>query len=240
MNKSIKKLIWDTKFFGFNVGKASVEKNNDVKDVLLEFEKSPYKLLYLYTKKKIDTNKIYNKIELLLADEKTTFLKDVNTKITKQPLIEKYLSSQVTDDLYDLAVQSGVYSRFKIDSKITPVKFEQLYKLWIEKIASKQNDEEIFVYKNEKNILGFLALGSKNYRADLIMGAVDSNVRGKGVGLQLFLEAERVANIKGFKKIQIVTQGINQPACNLYKKIGYQISNIDYVYHVWKKDRYDI
>jgi dTDP-4-amino-4,6-dideoxy-D-galactose acyltransferase len=171
-----------------------------------------------------------------LVDIKTTFVKNINDSILPQPLIKEYIKTELTDDLIELAIQSGVYSRFKKDVNITESKFEELYKLWIEKLVSKNNNEIILINETNDKINGFLSLGKKNNRADLIMGAVDKNSRGLGIGKQLFLEAERIAHQKGYKEIQIVTQGLNKPACELYKKLGYKIEKEEYIYHLWKNN----
>jgi dTDP-4-amino-4,6-dideoxy-D-galactose acyltransferase len=235
MEKIIEKLNWDTIFFGFNVGKVVLE-NNNIDSILSEYERSSFKLVYLFSNFEIKNQDSFPNTFMSLVDIKTTFVKNINDSILPQPLIKEYIKTELTDDLIELAIQSGVYSRFKKDVNITESKFEELYKLWIEKLVSKNNNEIILINETNDKINGFLSLGKKNNRADLIMGAVDKNSRGLGIGKQLFLEAERIAHQMGYKEIQIVTQGLNKPACELYKKLGYKIEKEEYIYHLWKNN----
>ena len=47
--------------------------------------------------------------------------------------------------------------------------------------------------------------------------------------------AESWAKSKGLFKISVATQKINKEACAFYKKLGYEICDIDYIYHVGNK-----
>jgi dTDP-4-amino-4,6-dideoxy-D-galactose acyltransferase len=236
MDKIIKKLNWDTNFFGFKVGKVVLENYSNIDSILSENDRSSFKLVYLFSNFEIKKPDSFSNTFMSLVDIKTTFVKNIDDSILPQPLIKEYVKTELTDDLIELAIQSGVYSRFKKDVNITESKFEDLYKLWIEKLVSKNNNEIILINETNDKINGFLCLGKKNNRADLIMGAVGKNSRGLGIGKQLFLETERIAHQMGYKEIQIVTQGLNKPACELYKKLGYKIEKEEYIYHLWKND----
>ncbi len=229
----IEKVNWDSDFFGFNVGKTLIEESS-LTSILEDFVNQPFELLYLFSNNSLKIKNDQN-LKIKLVDIKTTFLKKIDKKIKPQPLINEYTDKKLTKELYSLAIQSGEYSRFNVDENISKDKYEKLYKLWVEKIIHREGNETIVVHKKNDIIKGFLALGNKEERADLTMGSVDNEMRGKGIGKQLFLEAERLAYKKGFKQIQIVTQGMNEPACNLYKKLGYNIDKVDFVYHIWKK-----
>lgn len=137
--------------------------------------------------------------------------------------------------MINLAIQSGVFSRFNIDKMIGRDKFEELYRIWIIKSVNREIANEVIVYNHNDDIAGYLTIGEKNNRADLGMGAVDSKYRGKGIGRILFENAEKYAFDQGYEDIQIVTQGDNIPACKLYEKLGYSIESKEYFYHIWRK-----
>jgi len=236
MIKRVQELSWDSNFFDCKVGKIDLENFNE-REVHEAILNNDFTLTYLTLSKLIDDEVIGSTfLKYTLVDRKTTFVKTVNPDAKWYTAVSIYKAKHATNHLIQLAIQSGVYSRFKIDNKISTIKFEKLYELWIKKLLKRENNEVILICKVENEIAGFLAVGIKNDRVDLIMGAVGEKHRGQGIGKELFMSAEHFALKKGFKRIQIVTQGNNVPACKLYEKIGYEIEGLAYIYHVWNNE----
>ena len=70
MKNLIKKLDWDSSFFGYEVGKVILDKDNFRKE---EFKKKAidYKLVYVYSNEIVDDEKFK------LVDEKVTFFQGI-------------------------------------------------------------------------------------------------------------------------------------------------------------------
>ncbi len=236
MKQTLLKLDWDSDFFRFNICRiqGSIRNIEDLRAVDLKMNESKFELAYYSSVEELKIDNI-DSLEISLVDKKTTYVKKTNNALKAHPLIHSYISDFPSSKVINLAIQSGVYSRFNVDKKIGRDKFEELYKLWVIKSVKREIANEVIVYNHNDDIAGYLTIGEKNNRADLGMGAVDSNYRGEGIGKILFENAEKWAFDKGYEEIQIVTQGDNIPACRLYEKLGYSIDSKEYFYHIWKK-----
>ena len=65
----IKKLKWDSEFFGYDVGKVVIEENQVVSEQELIKESYPFKLVYIFSDIKLDFKHFKSK----LVDIKITF-----------------------------------------------------------------------------------------------------------------------------------------------------------------------
>ncbi|KXK06029.1 MAG: GNAT family N-acetyltransferase [Ignavibacteriaceae bacterium] len=178
------------------------------------------------------------KFDLILVDKKTTYVKDINSASIFHNSIHSVNSSVSTpfkDKLIELAIQSGIYSRFNVDKKIGKEKYEEMYSLWMINSLNHKIAKEVLVLLEKTDLKGFVTLGEKNNRADIGIIAVDYLFRGNGYGRILMESAEKWFSDKGYKSIQVVTQGDNYPACRLYERCGYKVETVEFFYHIWKK-----
>jgi len=231
-------LDWDSNFFNYKIAKIesksySIELLNKIEELKLK----GYTLIYFFSEKEIDnSNPILKNFNGTLVDKKVTYLKKIKNNGSNKvdTTIEKYDSELIDVNLLKLAIQSGEFSRFKIDKKIDDKKFKELYKIWMRNSIEKKNAKEIFVY-SENKILGFVSLGEKNNRADIGLLSVNSFYRGKGIGSKLMISAENWAVNQNYKEIQVVTQKDNTKACFFYDKCNYRVEKIEFIYHFWLK-----
>ena len=228
-----KYLEWDTNFFDFKVGEIINQKNSDLEllDLLNYLKNENYTLIYLFSKNKINCNKTPYKIQNV--GKKITFAK----KIKKINLIDKNIMKYDLDypniELINLAIESGIYSRFNIDKNIEKGKFRELYKQWIVNSVNKKIATEVITYNDGNNIAGMVTLGEKNSKGDIGIIAVNENYRGKKIASKLITAAEHYFEKQGYLEMQVVTQGNNEPACRLYEKNGFEIDRMEFVYHIW-------
>lgn len=232
------KLIWDSNFFKLNVYKIKNTNNVDeLIEVLLILKKIGANLIYYSsTSPLIEFNDISKIYDVNFVDRKMTYSKKIDEKSFYNPFITGYKKDYPEKDLLNLAVQSGVYSRFNLDKRIGITNYENLYKEWIINSVNKKFAKEVLVYYDEDIIAGFATLGEKNSIADIGIIAVNSNYRGKGIGKSLIHSSENWFLNKDYKNIQVVTQGDNIPACKLYESCGYKVSRLEYFYHFWEKN----
>jgi len=234
----IEKLEWDTDFFQtpvYRISNPTLSKAH-LQEQLSKALKLGASLVYWQSGKEL------SELDSLpmkgsLVDLKATFLTNLATTKGKRysSLVETYHPSMKVEELIDLAVQSGEYSRFSVDPNIDLEKFHELYSIWARRSAAKEIALEVFVIRSNTKIVAMLTAGTKNGIADIGLLAVDSSVRGQGHGQTLVRHAQQWFQDRGFKQCQVVTQKNNLSACGLYQKCEFQIQKIEPFYHFWKK-----
>ena len=229
-------LEWDSDFFNCKVGRLEVGRAENISINLL----SDFDLVYLIFKneippeKKTDLDKI-----AFFADEKITYKKNIErTEKPGENIISWPAGREVSNDLLEIAVASGEFSRFRIDPMIPESKFTGLYQAWIINSVNRTIAEEVFYYNLDNQLAGVITLGIKNGKPDIGILSVHEKFRGKRIASQLITAAEYWAKeIKGFDTLQVVTQGSNLVACAFYEKCRFAIHKREYIYHWWKKNQ---
>jgi dTDP-4-amino-4,6-dideoxy-D-galactose acyltransferase len=232
-------LDWDSQFFEKKIGRIEsiITNRNELLGVTSKLTKLNVDLAYYSSVSSLSKGLMYSdSYDIKLVDRKTTYKKRIDQGVPFNSCVNKYAKDFPEQQLLDLSVESGVYSRFKIDDRIGGDKYQDLYRTWIINSVNKKLAAEVLVYKLNETIAGFVTLGEKKGRADIGIIAVSSAFRGKGIAKSLMLSAENwFFQNSGFKEIQVVTQGDNLPACKLYESCGYEIDKVEYFYHLWKK-----
>lgn len=232
-------LEWDSNFFGFKVGKSDL---NNLESTASEYNRiikeSDYKLIYCFADPTVGTASYIEEIinGAILVDTKVTYVKRVLKNINLESQTDQQIQSVIINDneIQDLAIQAGIYSRFCIDANFESPKYEQLYKLWIENSINRKIADEVVVYKEARKVEGLLTIGTKINRADIGLVSVDELARGKGIATKLLKYAEQYSSIHGFEELQVVTQQNNTPACKLYERYGFSLESTVNIFHIWK------
>lgn len=214
------KLEWDSAFFGLNVYRIDYNK-----EVNITYSNG---LTYLFSSESI------NKLSNSLQDVKITFKRPVkfNNKICIEN-IETYNLNYVENELRDLAIQSGHFSRFKKDKKIPLFKYEELYNLWIQNSVSKKIADETFIILINNKIAGFITVKIIKQICKIGLIAVNKKYRGLGFGKKLMSNVEKWALDNYCDTIEVETQLDNNVAYQFYKSIGFKESKREYIYHIW-------
>jgi dTDP-4-amino-4,6-dideoxy-D-galactose acyltransferase len=235
-NTPIKRLDWDSDFFGFEVGSCEINEQEifDYNDFLKESGK--YKLIYVFSDMDLECS------SFKLVDRKITFQQELrHLEITERPTKSRIVSFDSNkhdmSQMINLALLSGVNSRFNIDSNFKNGEYEKLYTEWILKSINGDLAQDVLIFTQHDKILGFITL---NLKSDLIaeigLLAVAEQARGEGLGTELVLEAIHKARLTNRSHIQVVTQADNLPAMALYQKSKFNIIHKKNIYHHWKYD----
>jgi dTDP-4-amino-4,6-dideoxy-D-galactose acyltransferase len=237
METGLQFLEWDSDFFKKKIGKIAFQNEQNLQKEIIKSKSENYDLIYLTSNEEINNwHEIKEDFEINFVDKKTTFLKEIEFNISEHEFISLYSEQIAEEKLIKLAIQSGIYSRFNVDKKIGKENFENLYQTWIEKSVSLEIALGVLAYRIDNELVGFTSMGKKNNRADIGIIAVDEAYRGKGIGKSLIKSAEKWFAQNGFKTMQVLTQGDNHAACNLYKNCGFEIEKVEFFYHLWRKD----
>jgi dTDP-4-amino-4,6-dideoxy-D-galactose acyltransferase len=224
----IEKLQWDSEFFDFSVGKIFIETPETLNEEAFVMAAAAYKLVYVFAKEPLSYSRF-----ALPADVKLTFQKSL--MLDQYEVSPQYFDVNKHDfvDLQRLAFQSGEFSRFRIDSGFDSTDFYRMYEIWINKSLESAHSV-VLVEEVENKLAGFVSLDfNDSETATIGLIAVDSEVRGKGVGRKLMAQAESAALKAGKKQIRVATQQKNVLATNFYEKQGYTLADQITIYHYW-------
>ncbi|WP_167856488.1 GNAT family N-acetyltransferase [Hymenobacter metallicola] len=144
-------------------------------------------------------------------------------------------ASEAHPKLVALAVQSGVYSRFRTDKRFAAGAYEQLYTQWLDKALTGAPTQQVLIYPagSAAEAQGLLTLERREGTIQIGLLAVDTEWRRRGIGQQLLNAAKREAYAAGFSTLQVTTQGANAAACRLYEQNGFTLHQRHYVFHIW-------
>lgn len=232
-----KHLDWDSQFFNYKVALLDSEKvhsETEVEGCLKELKKMRYKLAYIFIPlQNKELNEIVKQQGGLLVDTKTTYATSSIIGEEVSANIISFLGNEPVKDLLNLAIESGIYSRFSKDKNFKNNEFWRLYTEWITNSVSRKMADEVLVYNENNKISGFVTLKANGSNGKIGLIAVSATLRGKGIGRELMKASHNWYLSKELTTATVVTQGENKPACKLYEKCGYHISEVQNVYHFW-------
>ncbi len=232
-------LDWDSKLFGYSVAKIpETISGADVYEVIEYLRKKRVKLIYIIgNPSDKGRNAVIAKLGGKLVDIKRVYSRNIDMfegEKSDFPQISPYTDTKVNITLRKLAYQSGIHSRFFIDTKFTHNEYRKLYTKWIEKAVLGINAFEVLVYRDEEGVIGgFITLEKEGTSGKVGLLAVDHTLRRKKIGSKLLMRSFDSFRSHGLKRMSITTQKSNDPACRLYEKHGFHIVSEQYIYHLW-------
>lgn len=238
MSLLIKNLPWDSDFFNFSVARFDCDKvdNQSINCAIAECIKSGIKLIYVFVQPNdVESIATLQSVDIRLIDHKVTYAMALNSSMARFKSNKHIISAtKFNEQLEALALQSGEFSRFRLDIKLPAYSFEKLYHQWLINSLNGLIASSVLVFRDDYGKeTGLLTLGEKNARADIGLLAVDALHRGRKIGQQLIQEAQRIAVHKGYNEMQVVTQNDNLLACEFYKRCGFECVHQEYIYHLW-------
>jgi dTDP-4-amino-4,6-dideoxy-D-galactose acyltransferase len=239
-------LKWDSDFFNYRVVRIDYDESilSSSHDIIEGLKKDKIKLAYIAVNNIEKQNETYrtivhdfisNKLGGIFVDEKITLNKIVhkNNDNSFTNHISEYLGPSDKKNIYELALISGEYSRYRIDNKFCNDEFKRLYYAWVDNAINNVNSEKVFVFREEEIIHGFITL--KLHQLQCIIGllAVDPEHQGKSIGSTMISYAEKYCLENGCSELRVVTQKANMKALKFYQKHGFLTNNIKLIYHLW-------
>ncbi len=238
---TIKLLEWDTQFFGYKIGSVTLtnETPEDLLVAILNEESSSFRFISLFLpENKTLSSRICEEWNIALADQKVVFHK----KLTRSSYTTSH-HEQIESVMYqdhtkfiNLAVASGVQSRFRLDPHFSIIDFERMYEEWIKNTLSGQIADNCYTYSHQQHPIGVVTVKKKKDYTNIGIIAVESNFRGKGVGNKLLYAAEKYSYENGFQEITLATQQRNIGACHFYQQNGYLPKTTTNIYHFWNDE----
>lgn len=238
--ESLQELDWDSRFFGFPVARitnpaASIDELRQAVG-LMKTRQIP--LAYWSAEDPSeDVRNVAVQLGGRMVDEKLTFAAEVsktaNIDFPKADLAQSYRDGMSVDDLKQLAVDSGIHSRFVVDPKFPRDKARALFEEWMLRSLDKTYADDVLVIPQENRIAGMATVAQKSGYVSIGLVAVAAEYRGRGFGEILVRAAITWCRERGIHQIQVTTQAANQPARRLYQKCGFELAKTEFVYHFW-------
>lgn len=237
----VKKLEWDSEFFGFNVAFLSC--------------------MHL-------TDNIFRRVEKFIADEQIRLVEylcnchdagsvrvaedrgfrftDIRLKFIR-PIREAEEGASLPPDIrFGLAEEShipelrriadGLYvdSRYHFDSNFEHQRVVEFYKNWVEKGVRGNFDDECWCLFEGGTPLAFCTIryGAGGGGTIGLVG-IDSSSQGSGLGKKLMMSVFQALSERQVSRLTVVTQGRNYGAQNLYQSVGFRTESTQLWYHKW-------
>ena len=225
----LSRLDWDSDFFGLNIGKLVLSGEDDLLksdiDGLVDYD-----LVYIFANHGQNVPVVGSN----LVDCKVIYKKSIRSNMEAISNVVAFSENKPSSDLYKLALQSGEYSRFRLDDKMPAGSYEKLYRRWIEQSVCKAMADVVLCYYDDGKIIGMVTVAVKNNVGSIGLVAVDSSCRGLGIGSALLESVDSYLFEKGVGVVEVATQLDNAKACSWYEKNGYAVDLITDIYHWWR------
>lgn len=237
----VKRLNWDSEFFGYPVGSLLLDTDQlDVESLekVLAKERESYQLIYITL---LDESKLPTALccefGIQLVDTKVLYEKDLRkTNYSKEPLLAiQQVSLKAYQSLESLALQSGIYSRYALDPNFKNNEYECLYREWLRNSLNGSIADVCLAYFHQEMPVGLVTLKEKVCSSDIGILAVDLDSRGLRIGSALLYSAERASSDWGREWITVATQMANIGACRFYEANNYTIGQMWKIYHLWNE-----
>lgn len=164
--------------------------------------------------------RLYNDLGFYFVEE--SIISEINLrniKFRKYKKVNGFLLHKVTDKNIDFAVtiagKAFYLDRYHIDKNLDPKRASYRYECWVRN--SFNNNEDIFLFKNYKETLGFFILKKeKESVVNLRLIALDPAFKGKGYGKLMYVKMlEHIIN-NNFKKVISQISLNNISVLNIY------------------------
>lgn len=229
---NISTLDWDSRFFGLRIGRVDLQTPADAAALLKQYAelKQQYDLLYVFDAVQAG----FSAAGAQLVDEKILYAKPCEPRQAFYA-VSLYQGDKPTDALYRLALISGSYSRFRLDSLFPKGSFERLYRRWIETACPAEGtNKQILTFLDSHGVTkGMITIDYQSELGHIGLVAVDTDTQHMGIGSKLMSTLDGYLFERGVKTLEVPTQKANLDACRWYEKNGFSIKSVTSIYHWW-------
>lgn len=228
----VRKLDWDSTFFGLSIGRADVLSDENAETLANQSDalKAQFDLVYVFASHGLG----FHSYNANLADEKVVYVLPEGVQGEYNNNIIVWDGNQgVTEDLLHLALVSGKYSRFKLDKAFPQGSYERLYTRWIEQSVNHAMATEVFCYMIDGVPKGLVTLDIKTDVGGIGLVAIHEDCHKRGIGTTMMRHVVHYARQQRCAKLSVATQLSNVPACKLYEKNGFVKESVTDIWHWW-------
>lgn len=218
---------WDSDFFGKKTGYINGANLTDhaIFSEIDNLQRQGCECIYLFSPRELRLDDY----DAVLADKKVSYILD-------HPAYQE-ISEQIAridthpEALHNLALQSGQYSRYRIDRHFSDEEFQRLYIQWIDNSVTTDYADHVLSIERLKPV-GMITAKEKEDEISIGLFATDAAYRGQGIGSRLIQAIINIGAEKGLK-VEVTTQSDNLDACRFYERHGFHRQSLCYIYHIW-------
>ncbi len=239
MENPYSSLDWDSRFFGYPVGKILPVRMQavDLGRTLEQARNEGYRLLYWAARPESENAEAAASVGGALMDRKRIYVHNLEeidpADLIVNWFIESYRKPMPDTDMEALALAAGEHSRFRRDTRFGEQAFKRLYLTWIRNSVNRSFAEEVLFIEDFGKKRALLTIGLHRGRPDIGLLATEAAYRGRGMAGDLVRASLVWAINRDYREAQVTTQAENEGACAFYEAMGYKLEREDWIYHFW-------
>ena len=238
-------LPWDSAHFGFRIARAALSQLNSNACRQLEAACREHAIDCLYFLANAgDQDTVF----ALLAggfdfvDIRLTFAglaRSIPAAMLTEDIVYRLAGENDLEPLMHIARHSYTHSRFFVDWRFGGEKASQLYETWLQKSIATSYADAVVVAEMDRLPVGFVTchLHKPDGEGNLGLVGVAESARGVGCAGGMIRYAACWFREQGLDRINVVTQGRNVSAQNLYQRCGFLTRSVDLWFHKWFEQR---
>ncbi len=229
---TVRKLPWDSDFFGYRIGQAEVQDAAGAQAALRTAKDMDLQCLYLFSEKPLEPAPGF------LAEIRHCYAKAVppgHTSCQNPPEIHLGLVEDRDLPIIKRIAQGFVlHSRFNRDKKFAD-KCPRYYEIYVQKEFENRlsKDHCFWVVRQQDRAIGFVTWSRESDCGRIVLIAVDQDAQRMGVATALLHMAEDWSIQEGARSLTVRTQQGNAASCRLYEKFGFELAKRQWIYHCW-------
>ena len=140
-----------------------------------------------------------------LVDRKATFTSSLAGETSSgdegpndAPRVVEYSAAKASPELVELAIASGEYSRFRLDSRLSDERFVAMYRRWIDRSVTRELADAVLIAECRdvpgligQSLAGMISVSVSQGVGSIGLVAVAAAARGRGVGATLIRGAHQ-------------------------------------------------
>jgi dTDP-4-amino-4,6-dideoxy-D-galactose acyltransferase len=232
-----KQLPWDSTFFNYPVASAQLDDSATIADqlpaLIADVRRNGVKLLYLcLPPTRPPQRDRLERAGARFVGGKCDFVKPLACGPPPAPSPDILPCRTTSPRLESLALQSGEFSRFRLDAEFRQGEFERLYRIWLADSLAGHQGACVYIAGDPTGPAGFITV-APGPPARIGLFAVAAECRHQGLGRRLITRAELHARALGAPELRVATQAENREACRFYAACGFHPEGQQDIFHIW-------
>ncbi|HPE97858.1 MAG: GNAT family N-acetyltransferase [Chitinophagales bacterium] len=223
---------WESVFFGFRVARIFPPFTfQQATDALLSLTAADFSFLYGFVDPASPEQHILEQLGGKVIATRATYSMPVSDIQT--PSVARIATQNDLPELEILALQSGLYSRYRKDVMFPEVMYEKMYRTWVRNTLEKTFGDEVLVIEEDGTLAGMVTMSKSGQLATVGLFVVLNIFRRQGIGKGLLDAAMEWSRQQGCKELRVITQLENRPACRFYSGRGFELLQVENAVHLW-------
>ena len=232
-------LDWDSAFFNRRIGKVQTHSLTKQDFEAVDAWANSHRIDCVYYL--ADGSDLHSSVEAEnngyhLVDLRVTYQINIARSTLSAPATDSIREAKEDDlpQVRHMTRDNHQISRFFADQHFDREKCMELYEVWIER-DFRARDHFLWVWDENGQPVGYTSasLNPVDHTAEIGLVGVHPDWRGRGMGLDLQRWVLMQLKTLGAINVEVVTQGRNINAQNLYQQSGYRLKSINLWYHKW-------